>query len=193
MPLLSALLTAGCATSAVLARKPSYRHVDGRLKEVSLFTDAESNRWVAVVKCDHRTPERIRALATNDGIVLNYHTGTPPEHIVFYIINGQKYDRTPFASCSAGSSPYNEWSMYTGCGSTWRVDGAVTSAIPCERVLVIPDPTIRYDKFVLGTRLVFYGEQTVLLPLAVCADVVTFPFQVVLYMIGGRIQAAMWP
>jgi len=164
------------------------------MKEAVLFTNTESNRWVALVRCDNKTPSRIRALSTNDTIVLDFCRGNELKNLVFGVLNSEKYGGTRTAYFRAGSLSRHEWSMYMGGGTTWwRVRRTDSSEIPGEMALAIPDPHIRYDMSVLGTRLMFYGEQVILLPLAVCADVVTCPFQLVMMHVGNQMKKAMWP
>jgi len=199
--LMTALLTAGCATSAVCARKPPYRQMRGAVKEIALHANAGSNQWMALVTCDKRTPVGIQAMTTNGCLVLAADKGN--SIIVRRVVEAMR-GQPLAAGISFITSRPDLCSMTVGGHMTgwdslhyehinWALVGTDPSTIGGEIVCTIPDANITYTYKPPSSRPIFYAEQVVLFPLALCADVVTFPFQVVLIAIGGSIHAAMWP
>jgi hypothetical protein len=198
---MNALMTTGCATSAVCARKPPYRQVRGAIREIALFTNAASNQWMAIIRCDTSTPDGIQALTTNGCLVLSAYDngnsaiarrvvevlrGQPCTAEISFGACGDKWLMTVFGKRIGPNSDTDSESI------SWRSVGTDSDVIGGNIVCNIPKAAIAYSYRALASRPVFYAEQVVLFPLALCADIVTSPFQIAIKVVEGQMKK-MWP
>ncbi len=199
--LLGALMTAGCATFAVCARKPPYRQERGTVREIALFTDAGSNQWTALIRSDTSTPDGIQSMTTNGCIVLSAYGNRSPVSTrrVVEVLHGQRCTaEISFGACG------DEWLMtvygkrigpFSDTDSVyipWRFVGTDSAATGSKTVCRIANAAITYSYRPPASRLAFYAGQVVLLPLALCADIVTSPFQIAMKVVECQMKK-MWP
>lgn len=183
----SAVLSTGCATSTVCDRHPRFRRVEGQMKQVGLYPSARSNLWIAVVVCDDRTPQVVRQLTTDNTIRLECEGNM--DSVIEHDAMAAKEGYPRGAVLRLSSSRPTKWHMYAySASSEWHLVSSVPAQSIAREVCLIPNPSVTYVIDPMGTRLVFWTEQTVLLPLAVCWDVVTSPVQLILFSIARNIR-----